>query len=364
MPDCLHIKGRVSASPLESTYTDGCTYPDPTGFGTQTLQNDAYALPKSSHQYSPYFETSASNANEVEPVDPFAGNEYWSKQSWDADEEQYLADLDPFSEATQNSAIQSDSQSNCQLSTGAAEQTREAFPFSTSTFRQANVPVKSANTVASDNTYSVGYPFRYAPEYISNTAVSPGQRTASTFRQANVPAHSTNTVASDSIYSVNCPSRYAPSYISYPGFPPGQPFGGTSPYIPESSSPYALSDATQTALQSFHSSRASFENPTQKRPDDRGLDKRNRSQLSATKRKQQGRKRAVVAPPLRRSHRTRLPRATTTSAAATSGTGSVLGRHKAELGAAMGSDYRLRENVKVENGLLYGLVDNQWRKPV
>ena len=344
MLDCLHVKGVNQPSPIESTYTDGCTYPDPTSFCTQTLPNygDALptsshhygpyfqtsgsranevqrdALPTSSHHYGPYFQTSGSRANEVQQDDPFAGDEYWSKQSWDADQLQYFADLDPFPEATENSAIQSDPQGESQLSTGAVGQTREAFPY-----------------------------------------------TASTFRQGNVPAQSTNTVASDSIYSVSHPFGYATEYISYPEFPPDQPFRGTSSYLPESSSPYTLSHATQTALQNFRPSNTSFGNPTDQIPVNRGLENRNRgSQLSATKRKQQSRKRAAAAPPLRRSHRTRLPRATTTSAAGTSGTSTVLGRKKAELGAAMGSDYRLRAEVRVENGLLLGLVDNQWSMSV
>ena len=318
MPDYLHIKGVDQASPIESTYTygstctDGCTYPDPTGFGKQTLPNDADTLPKSSHHYTPYFQTSGPKANDVQPDDPFEGDEYWSKQCWDADHEQYFADLDPFPEATQISAIQSDFQGESQPNTGSVRQTREAFPYATSMFRQANMTAQFANTVASDKIYSAGYPFRYAPEYISRTAVSPDQ-----------------------------------------------PFEHQCTYIPNGPTSYPVDLRTQTALDNFHSSRL-FEDPTDQTLDQRGVDKGNHeSQSSGTKRKRQGRKPAAVAPPLRRSRRTRLPR-TTTSAAATRGTNSVLGRKKAELGPAMGSDYRPRANVKMENGLLHGLVDNQW----
>ena len=196
-------------------------------------------------------------------------------------------------------------------------QTREAFPYTAPTFRHANMTASSANTVASDSIYSVGYPFRYPPEYISRTAVSPDQ-------------------------------------------PLEDPFT----YIPNGSVSYPVDLTTQTALDDFHSSRL-FEDPTYQTLDQRGVDKGNHeSQSSGTKRKRQGRKPAAVAPPFRRSHRTRLPRTTTTSAAATRGTNSVLGRKKAELGPAMGSDYRPRADVKVENGLLHGLVDNQWSELV
>ena len=312
MPDYLHIKGVDQASPIESTYTDGCTYPDPTGFGRQTRPNDADALPKSPHPCGPYFQISDLEADEIQSDDPFAGDEYWSKQSWDADQEQHLADLDPFPEIAQDAGIQSDSQIKSHLSTGALGQTREAFPYTAPRFGQANIPVQCANTVASDSIYSVGYPFRYAPEYISHTA------------------------------------RF-----------PDQPF--EDPYIPNDSTSYPVDPTTQIALNKLHSSRTSFEDPTYQILDERGVDKSNHeSQSSGTKRKRQARKPAAVASPLRRSHRTRLARTITTPAAATRGTSSVLGRKKADLGPTMGSDYRPRADVKVENGLLHGLVDNQW----
>ena len=320
MPVYLHIKGVDQASPIESTYTegstytDGCTYPDPTGFGRQKPPNDADALPKSSHHYGPYFQTSNSDANEVQADDPFEGDEFWSKQSWDPDHEQYLADLDPFPEATQISAIQPDPQGESQLSTGAVGQTREVFPLTALTFRETNTPAQSTNTVASDSIYSLDYPFPYAPGYRSRTSVSPHQ-----------------------------------------------PIQDPLTYIPKGSTSYPLDLTTQTALDDFDSSRRPFDDPTYLSRDQRGIHEGNHeSQSSGTKRKRQGRKPTAADLPLRRSHRTKLPRTTTTSAAATEGTKSVLGRKKAELGLAMGSDYRPRADVKVENGLLHGLVDNQW----
>ena len=343
MPDYLHMKGVNQPSPIESTYTegstytDGCTYPDPTGFGRQTRSNGADALPKRSPQYGPYFQTPNSKANEVQLDDPFARDDYWSRQSetWDADQEQYLAELDPFPEVTQHSGIQGHSRSWRQLSTATREQTRESFPDDSSSSRQANLPMGVANTMASGNIYCAGNTFGYGRQNISY----PTHCASSSLEE---PFHGT--------YPVGYPSRHAPEYISCPNYPTSP----TYPNYPNYSSGGPLDDRLHSILSHPYSPGDVVEQPSQTVSD------HDSSYASAPQ---------SPSPPMERKRATRHQRASRSKRARTAhgfqgekGTTSVLGRKKAELGAAMGSDYRRREKTKVENGVLLGLVDNEWSR--
>ena len=334
MPDYLHIKGVDQPSPIESTYTDGCTYPDPTGFGRQTRPNNADTLPKSSHRYGPYFQTSHTKANQVQPDDPFDEDEYWSRQSetWDVDQEQYLAELDPFPEVTQHSGIQGHSRSQGQLSTTIMEQTRESFPRNSSSSRHANLPMGAANTVISGSIYCAGNTFGYGRQNISYP-------THSTSSSLEGPSHGT--------YSVGYPFRYAPEHVSCPAYP-------TYPGYPNYSSGAPLEDRLHSLLSHPYSPGDVLEQPSQNGSD------HDSSYATAPQ---------SPSPPMKRKRTSRDQRASRSKRSRTAhgphgenGTKSVLGRKKAELGDAMGSDYRLREETRVENGVLLGLVDNEWSK--
>lgn len=328
MPDCLHIKGVDQASPIESTYTDGCIYPDPTGFGTQTLPNDADTLPKRPHHYGPYFQASHSKAKEIESVDPFAEDEYWSKQSWDADQEQYLADLDPFPEETQHSGIQGDSRSQGQLSTATMEQTREDIPHNSSSSREANLPMGTANTVTSGSICSAGYPFGYAQQNISYSKPTcyPGS-----FLEK--PQHS--------IYSVGYPFRYASQSISYPTYCPSSP----------------LEERTHNLFDSPYSPGHGLEQPSGPSETFSDYDSPSASvhQTASSLKKRKRTSRAQQPSPSKRSKTAYTPQGGLD-------TTSISGRKKVNLGQSMGSDNRPRAGIRVENGVLFGLVNNEWSK--
>ena len=332
MPDYLRIKGVDQASPNESTctegsiYTDGCTYPDPTGFGRQTRPNDADALPASSHRYGPYFHTSHIKANEVQPDDPFAEDEYWSRQSetWDPDQERYLAELDPFPEVTQHSDVQGHSCCQGQLSTATMEPTRENLSHNASPSRKANLPIGTANTVASGSIYSGGYPFGHAQQNISYNR--PTRYPGSVLEE---PQHS--------VYSVGYPFRYAPQSISYPACP---------------SSP--LEEKVHRLLDSPYSAPDGLEHPSQRLSDYDSPSASDHKTVSSLKK----RKRTSRAQQSSQSKRSRTSCTPQGEHAPTS----ALGRKVAQLGASMGSDRRQRAETRVENGVLFGLVDNEWSK--
>ena len=308
MPVYLHIKGVDQASPIESTYTegstytDGCTYPDPTGFGRQTPPNDADAVPKSSHHYGPYFQTSNSKANEVQADDPFEGDDYWSRQSetWDADQEKYWAELDPFPEITQHSDIHEHSRSQGQQSTATTEQTRENLLHNPFSSRRANLSIGIADTVASGSIYSGGYPFGCAQQNISY----------------NIPTQFPGSVLEEpqqSIYSVGYPFRYASQSILYPA----------CPSFPLEEKAHKLFDRPYSpgdGLEQLSERLSDYDSPS-------GSDHKTAS--SSKKRKRTSR--ALQSSPSKRS---RTPYTPQREQAATS----ALGRKVAQLGASMGSD--------------------------
>ena len=231
-----------------------------------------------------------------------------------------MAELDPFPEVTQHSGIHGQSRSQGQLSTAIMEQTQGNLLQNASSSRKANLPIGTANTVVSHGIYSGGYPFGYTQQNISYS--KPTRVSGSVLEELQ---HST--------YSVGHPFRYTPPGTSYPAYP--------SPPLEEKAHkrfdrPYSLRDGLEQPSQRL----SDFDSPSES-------DHKTASSLKKRKRIS----RAQQTSPSKRSR-------TAYTSQGEPATTSV----SAQLGTSMGSDRRQRAETRVENGVLFGLVDNEWSK--